>query len=70
MTSTLYTKLAYDKLKSKFSSIIDFTFKGGNKTFIRLSHNAAAYCWKKTKRELRFSKTSVKTAINHLIENC
>ena len=47
--STLYTKLHHDKLKSQLSYIVDFTFKGGNKTFIRLSHNAAAY-WGRNKR--------------------
>ena len=66
MTLTLYTKLSNDKLQSKFSTIVDFAFKEGNKTFIRLSNNAAAYWKKKTKVVLGFSKTSLKIAINHL----
>ena len=68
--SILYTKLPHDKLKSKLSSIVDFAFKWGDKTFIRLSHNSAAYWGKKTKGGLSFSKTLLKRAINHLIENC
>ena len=35
-------KLPYDKLKSKLSSIVDFAFKRGDKTFIRLSNNGMA----------------------------
>ena len=67
---TLYTKLPHDKLKPKLSSIVDFAFKGGNKAFVRLSNNEAAYWGTKTKVGIGFSKTSLKTAINHLIENC
>ena len=65
-----HTKLPYDNLKSKLSSIVDFDFKGGDKTFNRLCNNGAAYWGKKTKGGIAFSKTSLKTAITHLIENC
>ena len=51
---TLYTKLPRHLLKSKLSSIADFAFKGGDKTFIRLSNNVAAYWRKKRKEELGF----------------
>ena len=57
MTSALYTKLPHDKLKSKLSSIVDFSFKGGGKTLNRLSNNGAAYWRKKTKGGIGFSKT-------------
>ena len=67
--STLFTKLPHDKLKSKLSSIPDFAFNKEDKTFIRLFNNGAAYWGKKTKGRLGFSKTSLKTAINYLIEN-
>ena len=40
----LYTKIPHDKLKSKFSSMVDFAFKGPDKTFIRPSNNDIA-CW-------------------------
>ena len=68
--SVLYTKLPHDQLKSKLDSIFDFAFKGGDKTFIILSYNGADCRGKKTKEGLGFSKTSLKTAINHLIKNC
>ena len=67
---TLYTKLPRDKLKSKHSSIVDFAFKGGDKTFIRLSDNGEVYYGKKIKGELGFSKSPLKTTVNNLIENC
>ena len=38
-----YTKLPHVKLKSKLSFDVDFPFKGGAKTFCRLSNNRAAY---------------------------
>ena len=73
MTCQHYTQSYLDyKLKPKLSSIVNSALKGfkrGDKTFIRLSHNGAAYWGKKTKGGLGFSKTSFKTAVNHLIEN-
>ena len=67
--STLYKKLPHDKLKSKLSSIVDFAFKGGKK-LVRLSNNGATYWGKKANGGFGFSKSSIKTAINHLIEDC
>ena len=46
---TLYTKLQHDKLKYELSSISDFAFKVGDKTFTRLSNNGVPYWRKKTK---------------------
>ena len=51
--STLYTKLPHDKLESKFSSSVDFVFKGWDKTFFRLSHDGAVN-WGKNKRRTWF----------------
>ena len=67
---TLYAKPPHDRLKSKLSSIVDSAFKAGDKNFIRLSNNGAAYWRKKIKGRLGFSKTSLKIAMNHLLENC
>ena len=71
--STLYTKLAHDKLKSNFHPFLILLLKEGTKLFIRLS-SGTAYWGKKTKGGLGFSKTSfkasLKTAINNLIKNC
>ena len=41
--SALYTMLPHDKLKSKLPLILDFAFKRGGKSFIRISINGAAY---------------------------
>jgi len=68
--STLYTKLPHDKLIEKLFSLIDFVFKGGNKTFIKISKNGKASWGKKSKYGVGFSKNSLKTAVRHLIENC
>ena len=57
------------KLRSKLSSIVDFAFKGGNKTLIRLSNNGMTHWRMETKGGLGFGKISLKTAINHLIPN-
>ena len=62
--------LPHDKLKSKLSPIVDFDFKGGDKTFIRSSNSGAAYWGNKITGGLGFNKTSLKTVLNHLIENC
>ena len=71
--STLYTKLAHDKLKSNFHPFLILLLKEGTKLFIRLS-SGTSYWGKKTKGGLGFSKTSfkasLKTAINNLIKNC
>ena len=49
--STLYTKRSHDQLKSKLSFMVDFALKRGDKTFIRLSNNGAAY-WGRKKGDL------------------
>ena len=68
--STLYRKLPHDKLKSKLSSIVDFGFERRAQNFYILCNDRPA-CWeKKIRGGLGFSKTSLKIAINHLIENC
>ena len=45
---------------SQFLSVADFTFEGGNKTFIRLSNNGAAYWGKKTKGGLGLANHHLK----------
>ena len=73
MSFRIYTKnylMIKPELKSKLSSIDDFIFRGGDKTFFRLSNNEAGYWGKKTLGGRGFDKTSLKTAINYLIENC
>ena len=68
--STLYTKLPHDKLLHVLFELIDFVFNGGNKNYIKVSKNGKAYWGKNTSRSIGFSKTSLKVAVKHLIENC
>ena len=46
--------LPHDKLKSMFSFLSDFVFKGGDKTFIRLCHTGEGFWEKETKGGLSF----------------
>ena len=66
--STLYTKIPHNKLISRLSTVIDFVFDGGDKNYIRLSPNGA-FWGKKVKGKVGFTKSGLKTALKHLIEN-
>ena len=46
--------LPHDKLKSMFSFLSDFVFKGGDKSFIRLCHTGEGFWEKETKGGLSF----------------
>ena len=67
--STLYTKLPHDKLITQLSKVIDLVYKGGDKKFIHVNSFGKTY-WSKTKKDVSFSKATLKIAIAHLIENC
>ena len=67
--STLYTKIPHNKLINRLSSVIDFVFDGGDKTYIRLSSNGDAFWGKKMKNKVGFTKSGLKTAVKHLIQN-
>ena len=67
--STLYTKLPHEKLITQLSKVIDLVYKAGDKKYISISANGKAF-WSKNKKNVSFSKASLKTAISHLIENC
>ena len=68
--STLYTTLAHDKLLKRLWNIIDFIFEGGNRAHICISKNNVAYCGKKFKDNIAFSKSPWNTFLKHLIQNC
>ena len=68
--TTLYTNLPHDKLIKALHKLIDFTFNGGNSSYIRINKWYKASWGKKTKSSLGFTKTSLKVAVRHLIENC
>ena len=67
--STLYTKLPHDKLLDALFELIDFVFKGGNKSYIKVSRNGKASWGKKTKYSIGFTQNSLKVAVKHLIQN-
>lgn len=68
--STLYTKLPHDKLIKELHKLIDFVFKGGNKSYIKINKWGKAFWGKKTKDSVGFTCNSLKVAVRHLIENC
>ena len=67
--STLYTKLPHDKLTDRLSRLIDFVFKGGDKSFIKIGNSGQAF-WARSKKGTGFTNGSLKMAVAHLIENC
>ena len=69
--STLYTKIPHDKLIKELAEVIDFVFDAGSSKYIAISQNDKAY-WSRTKPKssISFSKSSLKTAVKHLIKNC
>ena len=67
--STLYTKIPHDKLITRLFKVIDFAFEGGDKKCIRLSYNGDAFWGKKIRGKVGFCKSTLKTAVRHLIEN-
>ena len=68
--STFYTTLSHDKLIKKLCNVLDFVFEGGNRTHICISKNNVAYWGEKSKDNIAFSKSTLKTSLKHLIENC
>ena len=68
--TTIYTNLPHNKLIKALHKLIDFTFNGGNSNYIRINKWYKASWGKKTKSSLGFTKTSLKVAVRHLIENC
>ena len=64
--STLYTKLPHDKLVDEISPIIDFAFKGRNRSYVQVSRNEKAIWRKKSKGGFGFSKAALKTAVTFL----
>ena len=69
--STLYTKIPHDKLIKELAEVIDFVFDAGSSKYIAISQNDKAY-WSRTKPKssISFSRSSLKTAVKHLIKNC
>jgi len=68
--STLYTKIPHDKLKSVMRELINFCFKGGENKYIAVNKFGARWVKEKNPNMTVFDKTSLKLAINFLLDNC
>ena len=68
--STLYTTLPPDNSIKMLCNVIDFVFEGGNRTQICIFKNNVAYWGKKSEDNIAFSKSTLKTSLKHLIQNC
>ena len=63
----MYTTLLMIK---RLCNVIDFVFESGNRTRICISKNNVAYWGKNFKDNIAFSKSTLKTPLNHLMQNC
>ena len=68
--STLYTKLPHAKLIKELEKLIEFTFEGGDRNYIKINKWGKASWGKKSKNYTGYTRHSLKVAIKHLIQNC
>ena len=68
--STLYTSIPHDKLKNALREIINFGFKGGDKFYIGITNYGARWVKDKSACNITFDKSSLKLAINFLLDQC
>ena len=68
--STLYTKLPHAKLIKELEKLIEFTFEGGDRNYIKINKWGKASWGKKSKNSTGYTRHSLKVAIKHLIQNC
>ena len=68
--STLYPTLPHDNLIQRLCNITDFVFEGGNKKHICISKDNVAYWGEKSKDNIAFSKSTLKTSLKYLIQTC
>ena len=68
--STLYTSIPHDKLKNALREVINFGFKGGDKFYIGINKYGAKWVQNKSSCAITFDKSSLKLAINFLLDQC
>ena len=56
-------------IAERLCDVIDFVFEGGNRTHICISKSNIAYRRKKSKDNVAFSKSTLKTSLKHLMQN-
>ena len=67
--STLYTNIPHDKLIQTLNFVVDFAFKGRTQSKISINNqNEARWC--KSSKHFTFSITSLKKALEYVIQNC
>ena len=67
--TTLYTKIGHSDLINVLNKVIDTAFKGGRKKYISFFGKKASWV-SKPRNAQHFTKTSLKSAVKFLIENC
>ena len=68
--STLYTKIPHTKLIKELHNLINFTFEGGDRNYIKVNKRGKASWGKKSKYSTGYTQNSLRIAVKHLIENC
>ena len=69
VATVCYTTLLRAKLIKSLCNVIDFVFEGGNRTNICISKNVP-YWEKKPKDYIAFSKSTLKSSLKDLTQNC
>ena len=68
--STLYTTITHHTLIERLNKVIDKIYNGGDKNCVRVSKSGNAYWGKMANNAIGFTVSSLKQAVQHLIENC
>ena len=68
--STLYTKIPHNKLLYVLNQLVDFCFKGGDKSFIVVSEWGAKWVNSVNDQNVWFDKKRIKSAVKYLLDNC
>ena len=70
--SLLYTNISHCKLKSEMKRLINFIFffNGREEDLFGVTRNGAIWTNDQQKYILTFNKTSLKLAINYLLDKC
>ena len=68
--STLYTKIPHNKLLYVLNQLIDFCFKGGDKSYIVVSEWGAKWVNNVNDHNIWFDIKRIKSAVKYLLDNC
>ena len=68
--STLYTKIPHNKLLKVMNELVDFCFKGGDKSYITVNKYGASWVAENKSNSVTFNSSTLKNAIKYLLDNC